>query len=290
MAWVLLDEQSAITATLAVTDTGYNPDGHTVALFGSGISPGGLYARGQSWTLELSAPARVGLTLAADEVALPASSPPVGGGLYAGQIAREWQLAGGVVSIPESADVPIDSVDAVTSVSYEAPYPVQAGMTGADIPHYFVDVYIWQGDSPEPGPSPGTAIPQTDMIGRVSRAYVSAHDRTRVHHVRLRPQEKHRLIADFNGALPAQRTIVSAVWQMETASAIGMGAASILDGGRAAQVLIEAVERGQHVYMRCQATLDSGEVYTQVFRVDVLDGPVFGDAGAIGPTRLTATA
>lgn len=124
-------------------------------------------------------------------------------------------------------------------------------------------------------------------LGRVTRAYVSAYNRTRVHQARLYPREKRCLIADFNGALPVGRTIVSATWNMEVAYAVAMSAATI--DGREARVMIEAVYRGR-VDMRCHVTLDNGEVYNQLFAVQVLPGPWFGDENTVaGPTQLTVT-
>lgn len=126
----------------------------------------------------------------------------------------------------------------------------------------------------------------TDEIGRATRAYVSAHNRTRVHAVRLYPREKRCLVADFNGALPAVRSITSAVWDVDPAVAVAIADAAISD--REAQVTVTAVWRGCDA-IRCEVTLDSGEVYNQLFQVAVLDGPCFGDAsGPTGPTRLTA--
>lgn len=125
-------------------------------------------------------------------------------------------------------------------------------------------------------------------LGRETRAFVSGYTRSRVHQSRLYPREKRCLVADFNGAIPAGRTITSATWNMEVACSIAMSDASI--DGRAARVMIEAVFRGWSS-MRCQVTLDNGEVYNQQFQVHVLDGPWFGDETSIaGPTQLTVSA
>lgn len=133
------------------------------------------------------------------------------------------------------------------------------------------------------------AAPMTcQELGRETRAFVSGYNRSRVHQSRLYPREKRCLVADFNGALPAARSIVSATWNMEVACSVAMSDASI--EGRAARVTIEAVFRGW-ADLRCQVTLDNGEVYNQQFTVRVLDGPWFGDETTVaGPTQLTATA
>lgn len=127
-----------------------------------------------------------------------------------------------------------------------------------------------------------------EELGRVTRAYVSGHYRTRVHESRLYAREKRCLVANFNGALPAGRSIASAVWDMSVIAAVGMATPSIV--GREVRVLIEAVRCGC-AYLRCEVTLDNGEVYNQLFAVTVLDGPSFGDQGAVaGPARLTVSA
>lgn len=125
-------------------------------------------------------------------------------------------------------------------------------------------------------------------LGRQTRAFVSGYTRSRVHQSRLYPREKRCLVADFNGAIPAVRTIASATWNMEVACSIAMSSASI--DGRAARVMVESVFRGW-ADLRCQVTLDNGEVYNQLFVIQVLDGPWFGDEiSTAGPTQLTVTA
>jgi hypothetical protein len=126
-----------------------------------------------------------------------------------------------------------------------------------------------------------------DEIGRVSRAIVSAHNRTRVHNTRLYPREKRCLVANFNGAIPPGRSIVTATWEMEYASSVSIANPSIV--GRSAQVMIQACYRGRQA-MRCQVELDNGEIYNQLFLVEVLDGPYFTDeATAPGPTKVSVT-
>lgn len=124
-------------------------------------------------------------------------------------------------------------------------------------------------------------------LGRQTRAFVSGYNRSRVHQSRLYPREKRCLVADFNGALPTGRTIVSATWNMEVPYCVGMSSATIAD--REARVMVEAVFRGW-ANMRCQVTLDNGEVYNQLFVVQVLAGPWFGDEITVaGPSQITVT-
>lgn len=142
-------------------------------------------------------------------------------------------------------------------------------------------IEVWEDEVPP--------VVACEEIGRVSRAYVSAHDRTRVHNTRLYPREKRCLVANFNGAIPAGRTIVTATWEMEVASSVSIASPSI--AGRSAQVMIQACYRGM-VCLRCQVVLDNGEIYNQLFVVQVLDGPYFGDeatATAPGPTQVSVS-
>lgn len=135
---------------------------------------------------------------------------------------------------------------------------------------------------PEPVPEP------CEEIGRVSRAYVSAHTRTRVHSTRIYPTEKRCLVADFNGAIPVGRTITQVTWRMETAGSVAMSNPSVV--GRAAQVMIQGTYRGWAA-MKAQVTLDNGEIYNQLFHLEVVEGPYFGDENSLvsGPLVLTAT-
>lgn len=125
-------------------------------------------------------------------------------------------------------------------------------------------------------------------LGRASKAYVSAYDRTRVVSVRLYPTETRQLVADFNGALEADRTISQAVWDMYI-----QGYATMADGaidGRSTSVLLTANYRGQ-VAVRCQVTLDNGEVMNQLFAIEIFEGPLWnGDPPATGPSRITVSA
>lgn len=127
-------------------------------------------------------------------------------------------------------------------------------------------------------------------IGRISTAYVSAHDRTRVHDTRLGPRETRPLKAVFNGAIAKGLTIASVTWEMDVVCSVAMSDGSITDGGRSAEVMITACFVGWTV-IRCQATLSNGQKMPQLFRVQVMDGPYFSDeATAAGPQKITVNA
>lgn len=145
-----------------------------------------------------------------------------------------------------------------------------------------VEVFI---DVPDPTP------PTCQEIGRATRAYVSAYDRARVQIVRVRRQEKRCLVANFNGAIPPGRTIVSATWSCTSPWVTFMSNASISDNQRETQVLVDFQNPGWGA-VKVTATLDNGEVYNQVFEGVVRDIPWFNENLPIanGPYSLTATA
>lgn len=125
-------------------------------------------------------------------------------------------------------------------------------------------------------------------IGRASTAMVSAHNRTRVSAVRLFPREKRQCLANFNGTFDKARTISAATWMLDVAVSVAMSDAAIT--GRSSSVMIEACYPGT-VGLRCQVTLDNGEVYNQQFVVQVLWGPNYGDQTMpAGPTSLSVEA
>ncbi|WP_435013004.1 hypothetical protein [Xanthomonas arboricola] len=143
-------------------------------------------------------------------------------------------------------------------------------------------VEVWQ-QGPEP-PQPAGC----DEIGRVSRAFVSAHTRTRVRGVHVGAGERRCVVADYNGAIPPSRSIARVEWRLA-----GDGVARIFEAAipttRQTQVQLHA-QRAGRVMLRCLATLDNGEVYVQSFMVLVAPDPFADQAGAGGSLVLTAVA
>ena len=132
--------------------------------------------------------------------------------------------------------------------------------------------------------------PSCEEIGRVSRAYVSAHNRTRVHLTQLFPNEKRCLVANLNGAVAKSRTIKRVEWRLDQTGLVAMSDGSIDGRKREAQVTIQARYYGTAA-VRCEMTLDNGENYVQMFRVVVQDGPSFGDSQlAGGPSAIVVDA
>lgn len=128
-------------------------------------------------------------------------------------------------------------------------------------------------------------------LGRATRAYVSAYDRARIQVVRVRRQEKRCLVANFNGAIPRGRTIVSARWSCTSPWVTYMSNASISTDQRETMVMVDFQNPGWGA-VKVTATLDNGEIYNQVFEGLVRDIPWFNENLPIsnGPYSLTATA
>lgn len=123
-------------------------------------------------------------------------------------------------------------------------------------------------------------------IGRVTRNYVSAHQRDRVHRSALYANEKRALVTDFNGAIPKERSIVSATWQTYDTSQCVMSQPEA--EARQVQVQVAAQYTG-HCRIRVDATLDNGEVYSAWHVIRVQPSPYFSNPVWVnGPSTLTA--
>lgn len=132
-------------------------------------------------------------------------------------------------------------------------------------------------------------VESCEELGRVTRAYVSGYQRDRVHRSTLVRGERRCLVANFNGAIPPARSIVSATWRTNQNQCIAMNSARI--DGRDVTVDI-AAQLGSGAEIKCEATLDNGEVYNQLFVIRVLSSPWFQGEGnpGNGPQSLTVTA
>jgi len=127
-----------------------------------------------------------------------------------------------------------------------------------------------------------------DEIGRTTKAVASAYYRTRIQDCRLMMGEKRCLVADFNGVISSARKVASVVWKCDFGYIAQMSRARIQPDNRSAAVDILANWIGDSV-LQCAATLDNGEVYMQMFRVDVSGDPIFMPAvSGNGPTVLAA--
>lgn len=130
-----------------------------------------------------------------------------------------------------------------------------------------------------------------DEIGSATRFRVSAYRPAIAFSARLYRGTTRCMIYDFGGALSATRTIASAVFDLDTVFSLGISAAWIAEDGRSAGLTINAVQAGITI-ARCKATLDNGEIYPALARIEVVDGNVwFGDDNSSGgPQQLTAVA
>ena len=136
-----------------------------------------------------------------------------------------------------------------------------------------------------------TGAHNCDELGRTTRAIVSGYFRTRTHVARLVRGESRCLVADFHGAIAPARSIVSATWRTTQNQAVRMSNARIAADGRSVEVDIVCQSGGVSA-VKVDATLDNGEIYNQVFRVEIRWSPVFSGEPqpVIGPSELTATA
>lgn len=180
----------------------------------------------------------------------------------------------------------------VTADDADASYPLALGVPMTITVPAGSNISIWLDDQRSSNPyaldvTIAPPVVACAELGRVTRAYVSGYQRDRVHASRLVRGEKRCLVANFNGAIPAARSIASVTWRCEQTYTVVMANARI--SGREAEVDITAQLQGC-AWVKCVATLDNGEVYTQLFRVQVQDATWFDGEPAVaaGPTSITA--
>lgn len=125
-------------------------------------------------------------------------------------------------------------------------------------------------------------------LGRTTTAYVSGYDLTRVHQSCLVRGAQRRLVANFNGAIPSGATIESATWRTTQNWAAIMSGGTI--DGRTTSVALQAGWGGLAL-VKAEVTLDTGEVYNQVFRIQVQSAPYFYNEGypTSGPREIVIT-
>lgn len=124
-------------------------------------------------------------------------------------------------------------------------------------------------------------------IGQATRNIVSAHKRDRVFRANLYAAERRPLVTNFNGALPAGRSIVSATWQTWDTINCYMSQPKI--NGREVQVMVTAQYAGR-CRIRVDVTLDNGEVYSAWHVIRVQPAPYLVNPGWVtGPSSLTVS-
>lgn len=128
-------------------------------------------------------------------------------------------------------------------------------------------------------------------IGRASRAYVSAYELARVQQVRMYRFARRQLIANFNGALPVGWLITSATWRTDAPEVGVISDPQISENQRETSVMF-ASQLGGWANIRAEVTLDNGEIYNQVYRVEVREASYFFDdpPSVVGPYSVTVAA
>lgn len=126
-------------------------------------------------------------------------------------------------------------------------------------------------------------------LGRTTTAYVSGYDRTRVHVANLVRGEQRTLLANFNATVPVGSTIASATWRT-TQNWVALMSGGTIDG-RTTSVDLQAGWGGLAL-VKAEVTLDTGEVYNQVFRIQVQSAPYFCNESypTSGPREIVITA
>lgn len=124
-------------------------------------------------------------------------------------------------------------------------------------------------------------------LGRVTRCYVSGYQRNRIHQTNVVAQETRCFTADFNGAVPKGRTIASATWSVLNPYGLFLTSAEVT--GRETSVVAQ-MNFAACTMLRCEATFDNGEVYSQMFKVNVSQWQYFYNqpVWSQGPYSLTA--
>lgn len=142
-----------------------------------------------------------------------------------------------------------------------------------------------------PPPPPPLASPCAEL-GRTTRNYVSGYSLSRQNVTRVRRMAKRCVVANFNGALPKERTIASVRWETTSPWSLYMSNARIATGARESMVDVTFNFAGWGGLL-CTATLDNGEIYNAEFSFTVIDSPLYPSATYDtnnGPYRLDATA
>lgn len=119
---------------------------------------------------------------------------------------------------------------------------------------------------------------------RVTTAYISRFQRSRVHRSRHVRGDAFTLTADANGALESGATVASVVFRVDNPGAVIFGSASIDD--RSASV--ECTAGVGFAQVKAEITSSDGDVVTQLFEISVQDAPYF--AGESAPTAGATSA
>lgn len=128
-------------------------------------------------------------------------------------------------------------------------------------------------------------------LGRTTKTYVTGYSLSRVNVARVRRMAKRCVVADFNGAIPKERSIASVRWETTSPWSIFMSNARVASNGRETMVDVAFNFSGWGGLL-ATATLDNGEIYNAEFSFTVLDTPLYPSATypiGQGPFRLDAS-
>lgn len=253
------------------SNLGYSFVSAQAAMVGSVISA--TAQQNSSWSLSVTEPLlQFRITPLAYVVTGSVTTPARLSTTLSGSPNNQPNTGGAVLWTPNPTVLDASDVDGTVTLGYLGASNVSSP---TETYSFQVEVFV------EPGTPPND-------LGTSSKAQVSGYIRNRVQLVNLYAPETRSLVANFNGAMPADRTIVSATWQTWQNSNVVMSNAQIPEGQRSASILVAAQYAGGGV-IQVAATLDNGEILTQYFRVQVGCAPVFNNPIWItGPTSLTA--
>lgn len=220
-----------------------------------------------SWTLTLAAPTNIRVTTQSysdNSISDPA--------LFTWQPGDVQVVNENPGPFPESFLPAVFEVGPATSLTFQFGFVEQAGSFD-----FLIEV-----DAVAPTPNP-----PCEELGRATRNYVSGYQRDRVFRGSLYASERRCLVTNFNGAIPAGRSIVSATWQTWDTANCYMASPAI--NGREVQVIVTAQYAG-HCRIRVDVTLDNDEVYSAWHVIRVQPAPYFNNPGWVtGPSSLTVS-
>lgn len=185
-------------------------------------------------------------------------------------------------------DAPASNGDAEV-VGLTLQYTPNEGFVGQDSFTYFATVGGI--DSNSATVSITVTQPPCKELGRTTKTYVTGYSLSRVNITRVRRMAKRCVVANFNGAIPKERSIVSVRWETTSPWAILMSNARIASGQRETMVDVTFNFSGWGGLL-ATATLDNGEVYNAEFQFTVVDTPLYPSATypiGNGPFRLDAS-
>lgn len=125
---------------------------------------------------------------------------------------------------------------------------------------------------------------------RVTTAYVSQYQRSRIHQSDFVRGEQTTFHAQFNGALDEGVLIDEVTWFTGTPWAVILSNPQIATDRRSVSVDVTIGYAGPGD-LKCVVTLDNGQVRNQLYRITIMDNPfVEGEsAPSAGPNSVTAT-